>query len=70
MLHDHVEQSEGGDEGADDAVGGGQREDEQHPAVVEAVRVLVQGGFANRGRLSSAPSEAHSDGVHCKEGQK
>jgi hypothetical protein len=32
MLHEEVEETEGRDEGADDAVGGRQREDQQHPA--------------------------------------
>jgi len=32
MLHEEVQETEGGDEGTDDAVGGRQREDQQHPA--------------------------------------
>ena len=32
MLHEEVEETEGRDEGADDAVGGRQRKDQQHPA--------------------------------------
>jgi hypothetical protein len=32
MLHEEVQETEGGDERTDDAVGGRQREDQQHPA--------------------------------------
>ena len=32
MLHEEIEEAEGRDEGADDAVGGRQRKDQQHPA--------------------------------------
>jgi hypothetical protein len=32
MLHEQVQEAEGCDEGTDDAVGGRQREDQQHPA--------------------------------------
>merc|ERR1711872_511674 len=38
VLHDHVEEAEGGDEGADDRVGDGEGEDEEHPAVVDSER--------------------------------
>jgi hypothetical protein len=31
VFHEEVEETEGGNEGADDAVGGRQRKDQQHP---------------------------------------
>ena len=40
VLHDEIEEAEGGDKRADDGVGRGQRKDQQLPAVVEAERKL------------------------------
>ena len=66
MLHEEVEESKGRNEGTDDAVGGRQGKDEQHPAVVEAEWILVEGGLADRRGLGGASSAAHSNSVHCK----
>jgi len=35
VLHDQVEETEGGDQGADDGVGDGEGKDKENPAVVD-----------------------------------
>jgi hypothetical protein len=70
VLHYHVKQAEGGDEGTDDTVGRSESEDEEHPAVVEAVGVFVQCGLSNRERLCGAASRTHSECIHWKQWTK
>ena len=64
MLHYEIEEAEGCDEGADDAVGAGHGEDEEHPPVVVAEHELVKVGATNAGNFGHAARKAQTQCVH------
>ena len=57
MLHDQVEKTEGGDEGADDGVGNSEGEHEENPAVVDPEGKLVDDRLPHRADLSLRPCQ-------------
>ena len=69
VLHNQVEQPEGRDERADDGVGRGEGEDEQHPAVVVAEHELVDVGAPHRRRLGHRARDQHAAAVHEQLGE-
>jgi len=48
VLHDQVEETEGGDQGTDDRVGDGEGEDKENPAVVDPEWKLVDDRLPHR----------------------
>jgi len=63
VLHDHVEEAEGGDEGADDRVGDGEGEDEEHPAVVDPEGEFVDNRLPHRADLRLGSCQQESSNV-------
>ena len=64
VLHQEVEQAEGGDQGADDGVGDGQGEHQQHPGVVHSKGKLINNCFSDTGYFRFGFSRTQSDSVH------
>jgi len=64
VLHDHVEESEGSNQRADDGVGDREGENEQEPAVVDPERKLVDDSFPHRADFRLGAREAESHRVH------